>query len=180
LPRHHNDSPTFNGRIDSAGERDGHRLPVCNRLTPDAARLTNLGIPGVSDLVLKNAVNAFGDRLDVDGDGAFSSRDSLLIMRWLSGFRGNALTDGLPDAIGTRQPRDSTQIANFINAGCPAGTSAAQDALAPYGFYDVDRLGNARPIRNDLVGPLNGMVQFVQSHSVNPSGNGTLASAGLT
>lgn len=42
------------------------------------------------------------------------------------------------------------------------------------GFYDIDASGNPREIRNDLtVGPLQGMVQFVQSHSVEPSGNDT-------
>jgi len=44
----------------------------------------------------------------------------------------------------------------------------ANDRLA---FYDVDRHGNTRAIRNDLSGTLQGMVQFVQSHSVNPNNN---------
>jgi len=43
-----------------------------------------------------------------------------------------------------------------------------QEALA---FYDVNRAGSTRVIRNDLTGSLSGMVQFVQSHSVNPNGN---------
>lgn len=38
-------------------------------------------------------------------------------------------------------------------------------------FYDYDADGNPREIRNDLTGNLDGMVQFVQSHSVDPSGN---------
>lgn len=43
-----------------------------------------------------------------------------------------------------------------------------QDAV---GFYDYNSDGTVRQVRNDLVGELAGMVQFVQSHSVNPSGN---------
>lgn len=38
-------------------------------------------------------------------------------------------------------------------------------------FYDYDAEGNLRDVRNDLSGRLTGMVQFVQSHSVDPSGN---------
>lgn len=49
-------------------------------------------------------------------------------------------------------------------------TSAFADAVA-LGFYDVNAAGEARAVRNDLSGALQGMVQFVQSHSVQPAGN---------
>lgn len=39
------------------------------------------------------------------------------------------------------------------------------------GFYDVDAQGAPRTVRNDLSGALSGMVQFAQSHVVDPSGN---------
>ncbi len=39
------------------------------------------------------------------------------------------------------------------------------------GFYDKDKTGNTREVRNDLGGSLPGMVQFAQSHTVDPSGN---------
>ncbi len=39
------------------------------------------------------------------------------------------------------------------------------------GFYDTTADGDPRGIRKDVSGGLSGMVQFVQSHSVNPSGN---------
>lgn len=42
---------------------------------------------------------------------------------------------------------------------------------ASLGFYDVDAQGAARVVRNDLTGTLKGMVQFAQSHVVDPSGN---------
>jgi Peptidase M66/ToxR activated gene A lipoprotein domain len=39
------------------------------------------------------------------------------------------------------------------------------------GFFDVDRAGAPRVVRNDLQGTLTGMVQWAQSHVVDPSGN---------
>ena len=39
------------------------------------------------------------------------------------------------------------------------------------GFYDKDKAGQPRTVRNDLGGSLPGMVQFAQSHTVDPAGN---------
>ena len=39
------------------------------------------------------------------------------------------------------------------------------------GFYDVDGQGNPRTIRNDLTGTFDAMIQFGQSHTVEPKGN---------
>ena len=39
------------------------------------------------------------------------------------------------------------------------------------GFYDLDRLGQNRLLRNDLTGNFAAMVQFAQSHVVNPKNN---------
>ncbi len=39
------------------------------------------------------------------------------------------------------------------------------------GFFDFDKLGLARQIRNDLNGNFSAMVQFAQSHVVNPKNN---------
>ncbi len=70
--------------------------------------------------------------------------------------------------------------------GSPAGTQAQtpeEDSSDPVsladqaffdsalGFYDIDRSGNTRPIRNDLDGKLAGMVQFAQSHTIDPTNN---------
>ncbi|WP_310626678.1 M66 family metalloprotease [Limnohabitans sp.] len=49
--------------------------------------------------------------------------------------------------------------------------ATADDWSTVRSFYDVTRDGATRPIRNDLVGELSGMVQFVQSHSINPRAN---------
>src|SRR5699024_11285777 len=42
------------------------------------------------------------------------------------------------------------------------------------GFYDIKKDGEAREIHSDLNGNLPAMIQFVQSHSFNPSGNDEL------
>lgn len=39
------------------------------------------------------------------------------------------------------------------------------------GFYDYDKLGLARTLRNDLNGSFSAMIQFAQSHVVNPKNN---------
>lgn len=52
-------------------------------------------------------------------------------------------------------------------------TAAVVDELNARAFYDKDKTGAPRAVRNDLGGSLPGMVQFVQSHSVDPSGNET-------
>lgn len=45
------------------------------------------------------------------------------------------------------------------------------DTPAQLGFHDTTATGSSRVLRNDLTGALAGQVEFVQSHSVNPSGN---------
>lgn len=48
---------------------------------------------------------------------------------------------------------------------------AKWDTVEALGFYDVDAMRQPRAIRNDLTGTLSGMVQFGQSHTVDPAGN---------
>ncbi|MBU0902243.1 MAG: hypothetical protein KKH62_09815 [Gammaproteobacteria bacterium] len=55
--------------------------------------------------------------------------------------------------------------------GFPEPSSAVIDEVNALGFYDKDQNGQLRPVRNDLTGNLPAMLQFVQSHSVDPSGN---------
>ena len=45
------------------------------------------------------------------------------------------------------------------------------DEVNALGFYDQTADGQPRPVRNDLTGTLAAMLQFVQSHSVDPQGN---------
>jgi hypothetical protein len=53
----------------------------------------------------------------------------------------------------------------------PEPNSAAFDDVNVKGFYDVDSTGATRAVRNDLEGTLPAMIQFAQSHTVDPSGN---------
>ncbi|MBF5006190.1 M66 family metalloprotease [Diaphorobacter caeni] len=50
-------------------------------------------------------------------------------------------------------------------------TGALIPPLSAKAFYDTDSTGKTRTVRNDLGGSLPGMVQFAQSHTVDPSGN---------
>lgn len=52
------------------------------------------------------------------------------------------------------------------------GYLAAGPADRGLGFHDVDKTGAERAIRNDLSGgELTGMVEFAQTHTINPAGN---------
>lgn len=53
-----------------------------------------------------------------------------------------------------------------------AENPAVWDTVDALGFYDSDGSGASRAIREDLKGALTGMIQFAQSHTVDPSGNG--------
>ncbi|WP_313399971.1 M66 family metalloprotease [Stenotrophomonas sp.] len=53
----------------------------------------------------------------------------------------------------------------------PEPTSAAYDEVDLKGFYDIDASGATRAVRNDLEGTLPAMIQFAQSHTIDPSGN---------
>jgi hypothetical protein len=53
----------------------------------------------------------------------------------------------------------------------PEPSAAVVDEINAQGFYDVGADGQPRPVRNDLTGDLAAMLQFVQSHSVDPQGN---------
>lgn len=53
----------------------------------------------------------------------------------------------------------------------PEPDAAVVDEVNALGFYDQTADGQPRPVRNDLSGTLAAMLQFVQSHSVDPQGN---------
>ncbi|MBP8184850.1 MAG: ricin-type beta-trefoil lectin domain protein [Pseudomonas sp.] len=50
-------------------------------------------------------------------------------------------------------------------------TGATDDEVNAVAFYDIDSEGQPRAVRHDLNGSLPAMVQFVQSHSLDPAGN---------
>lgn len=75
-----------------------------------------------------NAINAhmsaYSGAHDIDASGgALTENDAILINRYLAGFRGNALTQGLT-LTGTRT--NAGDIQTYINSGCPttAGNGA--------------------------------------------------------
>ena len=53
----------------------------------------------------------------------------------------------------------------------PEPQAAVIDEINALGFYDQTADGQERPLRNDLDGNLPAMLQFVQSHSLDPQGN---------
>jgi hypothetical protein len=65
--------------------------------------------------------------LDVDGNGAIAVlSDGLLVLRYLFGFSGNALTAG---ALGMGATRDAAQIAAYL-AGCGVALNVDGNAIA--------------------------------------------------
>jgi len=50
-------------------------------------------------------------------------------------------------------------------------TGVTDDEVNAVAFYDIDGEGQPRTVRHDLSGSLPAMVQFVQSHSLDPAGN---------
>ena len=57
---------------------------------------------------------AMQSSLDVNGDGLYDANDSLLVMRYLFGFRGSALTAGIPPG-----PRSTAQIESHLQGLMP-------------------------------------------------------------
>ena len=60
--------------------------------------------------------------LDMNGDAQITSVDSLIIMRYLAGYRDAALTAGLNLGAASRDTTD--KVISFIAAGCPAAIGA--------------------------------------------------------
>lgn len=69
------------------------------------------------------------------------------------------------------QPKPDDGNTTAPAPGFPEPTGAVLEEVNAEGFYDIDASGKPRAVRNDLNGNLPAMVQFVQNHSVDPSGN---------
>ncbi len=68
-------------------------------------------------------------RLDVDGDGVFTSKDALIVGRYLAGYSKDHWLTGI--TLATNAGRANVDdIAAFIALGCPAPTIAAQNDAA--------------------------------------------------
>jgi hypothetical protein len=71
---------------------------------------------------------------------------------------------------------DPIQAAKVTIMGPDANTAYLEPKKGQFsentiGFYDNDASGATREIRNDLTGSFQGMIQFAQNHTVDPSGN---------
>ena len=82
---------------------------------------------------------------------------------------GESVVAGPPLLSAAPPPPAPVQVPELRAFPEPVG--AVVDELGLKGFYDRDKTGAVRAVRNDLSGSLPAMVQFVQGHSVDPSGN---------
>jgi hypothetical protein len=133
----------FNTRAANATDRalhtvDGQLFARYARGMRDAELLGALGRANPAPSASAVAAHIDGNvaALDVDGDGEFTTTDSLVILRYLGGFRLDALTMGLtiPNAA-TR--RDAAAIAAFINEGCIADLPVMPvEVLGPAGYIE--------------------------------------------
>jgi uncharacterized protein (DUF1800 family) len=63
-------------------------------------------------------------QLDVDGDGAFTSNDATILSRYIAGFRGDALTNGLTINAGALR-KTSAQHTTFVDGGCATAVATS-------------------------------------------------------
>ena len=108
-----------------------------------------------------NGDDGFGDDIDVGGSGGDGTADG----------GGNDNDNG-----GGNPPTTPSIPATPITPATPTDpypepNSARYDEVDLKGFYDTDASGAVRAVRNDLVGSLPAMIQFAQSHTVDPNGN---------
>lgn len=77
---------------------------------------------------------------------------------------------------GSSESKDTSQASKETILGPDANTAYLEPKKGQFsentvGFYDIDGQGNPRTIRNDLTGTFGAMIQFGQSHTVDPKGN---------
>ena len=73
--------------------------------------------PALANAATLIAANA--ERLDLDGDGAFTPTDAIIILRYLVGFTEDRWLGGLLVASNAKRKLPS-EIRDYMNAGCPA------------------------------------------------------------
>ena len=101
------------------------RYAVGLRGAPMINKVSAANLTGVEAVISSNL-----SRLDVDGDGAFTATDALIIARYLSGFTSSAWLNGIVFAPNAQRKTAAT-IEAFMNLGCPAptlGSFSAKDA----------------------------------------------------
>lgn len=87
---------------------------------------------------------------------------------------------GTPPVVPPLNPQPDGGNTTAPAPGFPEPTNTVREEITAEGFYDIDASGKPRAVRNDLNGNLPAMVQFVQSHSVDPSGNAAKSMPRLT
>lgn len=127
--------------------------------------VANTRLSGSDPATVKASLDDVRPALDMNGDGAVTTLDSLIVARYLAGYRGTSLAGDLALGAGSRNSNDA--IALFIAQGCPVPVAARTpiyEALA----YVTDRAAllaqaNAQGARGfQLIGP-----QFVGPDSIN-------------
>ncbi len=115
-----------------------------------------------------NGDTGFGDDIDVGGSGGDGDGDGTENGGQEGGGgsgEGGNVDPPVPPVPTTPEPTPTP------TDPYPEPTSARYDEVDLKGFYDIDASGAVRAARNDLVGSLPAMIQFGQSHTVDPSGN---------
>ena len=82
-------------------------------------------VAGIESTILGYAAT----RLDVDGDGVFTSNDALIVARYLAGYSKERWLTGITLASNAGRAHVD-DIASFIALGCPAPAVAAQNDAA--------------------------------------------------
>jgi hypothetical protein len=129
---------------------DGQLVVRVARGLRDAPLVNGLSsaVPAPSAANVIAHVDGNAGSLDLDGDGEVSAVDSMIVARYLAGFRGSALTSGLaiPSAA---VRRTSAEIAKFIDDGCSANLPVLPiEVIGPAGYVEeaVVTLGDATNI----------------------------------
>ena len=89
-----------------------------------AALIANVGPTG-SLAGAEAAIAANIARLDVDGDGEFTTADAQVISRYLAGFTREAWTSNI-SLPALAQRRAGTSVESFMMLGCPAPKASAR------------------------------------------------------
>jgi hypothetical protein len=127
--------------------------------------VANTRLSSSDPAAVKTSLDGVRLALDMNGDGAVTTLDSLIIARYLAGYRGASLAGDLSLGAGSRNSNDA--IVLFIAQGCPAPV-ASRTPIYEALSYVTDRTAllaqaNAQGARGfQLIGP-----QFVGPDSIN-------------
>lgn len=113
----------------------------------DASLLANTRyarIAGLTAAQITSSIDSASCAIDINGDNQIDDVDIAIVTRYLAGFRGGALTDGLNLGAGARPT--SIAVQSYIAAGCIVNT-------APVLFAPLPASPAARPSAHEVLGP---------------------------